>query len=86
MPLSTYADRYVMVVNAALKFARKTVLIFLSVPRKYSKSIVYIAENVRKRLLRSLMNIRPPKPVAKDFLNMQDEYLQGEKQRKALSL
>ena len=42
-----------------------------------------VEENARKRLLRSLMNIRPPKPVTKDFLNIQDEYLQGEKQRKA---
>ncbi|MCI9229388.1 MAG: protein-ADP-ribose hydrolase, partial [Dorea sp.] len=38
-----------------------------------------VEENARKRLLRSLMNIRPPKPVTKDFLNIQDEYLQGEK-------
>lgn len=26
-----------------------------------------VEENARKRLLRSLMNIRPPKPVTKDF-------------------
>lgn len=38
-----------------------------------------VEENARKRLLRSLMNIRQPKPVTKDFLNIQDEYLQGEK-------
>ena len=38
-----------------------------------------VEENARKRLLRSLMNIRPPKPVTKDFLNIQDKYLQGEK-------
>ncbi|MCI8969076.1 MAG: protein-ADP-ribose hydrolase [Lachnospiraceae bacterium] len=31
-----------------------------------------------KRLLRSLMNIRPPKPVAKEFLAVQDAYLQEE--------
>ena len=41
-----------------------------------------VEENARKRLLRSLMNIRPPKPVTKDFLNIQDEYLQGEKTEK----
>ncbi len=32
----------------------------------------------RKRLLRSLMNIRPPKPVSEDFLEVQDAYLQNE--------
>ena len=43
-----------------------------------------VEENARKRLLRSLMNIRPPKPVTKDFLNIQDEYLQGEKTEKGI--
>lgn len=32
----------------------------------------------RKRLLRSLMNIRPPKTVSKEFLEVQDAYLQEE--------
>ncbi len=41
-------------------------------------------ENARKRLLRSLMNIRLPKPVTKDFLDIQDEYLQGEKAEKGI--
>ena len=43
-----------------------------------------VEENARKRLLRSLMNIRPPKPVTKDFLNIQDEYLQEEKAAKGI--
>lgn len=43
-----------------------------------------VEENARKRLLRSLMNIRPPKPVTKDFLNIQDEYLQVEKTEKGI--
>jgi O-acetyl-ADP-ribose deacetylase (regulator of RNase III) len=43
-----------------------------------------VEENARKRLLRSLMNVRPPKPVTKDFLNIQDEYLQGEKTEKGI--
>lgn len=30
----------------------------------------------QKNLLRSLMNVRMPKPIAKDFLKIQDEYLQ----------
>lgn len=32
----------------------------------------------RKRLLRSLMNIRPPRAVSKEFLRVQDAYLQEE--------
>ncbi len=43
-----------------------------------------VEENARKRLLRSLMNIRPPKPVTRDFLNIQDEYLQREKTEKGI--
>lgn len=30
----------------------------------------------KRSLLRSLMNVRPPVPISKDFLKMQDEYLQ----------
>lgn len=64
---------------------RLTFLIeYLMSENKELKSFhIPVEENARKRLLRSLMNIRPPKPVTKDFLNIQDEYLQGEKQRKA---
>lgn len=35
-------------------------------------------ENEQKRLLRSLMNLRPPKSVPSDFLLVQDEYLKAE--------
>lgn len=38
----------------------------------------------RKRLLRSLMNIRPPKTVSKEFLEVQDAYLQEEGTRKGV--
>lgn len=38
----------------------------------------------RKHLLRSLMNIRPPRPVPDDFLKVQDAYLQGERAEKGL--
>ncbi len=44
-------------------------------------------ETAQKRLLRSLMNIRPPKTIPREFLNIQDEYLQEEqKQKKIVSL
>lgn len=35
-------------------------------------------EEGQKRLLRSLMNIRPPRPISQEFLKVQDEYLKGE--------
>ena len=34
--------------------------------------------NEKKRILRSLMNIREPLPISKEFLKIQDEYLQEE--------
>ena len=38
----------------------------------------------RKNLLRSLINIRPPKAVTKEFLEIQDAYLQEECTRKGV--
>ena len=44
-------------------------------------------EAAQKRLLRSLMNVRPPRTISKEFLNIQDEYLQEEqKQKKIITL
>ena len=37
------------------------------------------------RLFRSLVNIRPPKPISEDFLRVQDEYLQEEIARKGIT-
>ena len=36
----------------------------------------------QKRLLRSLMNIRPAEPVSQEFIRMQDAYLQEEMKEK----
>ncbi len=41
-------------------------------------------DTARKYLLRSLMNVRPPKSATKDFLNIQDKYLQEEKTKKGV--
>ncbi len=38
----------------------------------------------QRRLLRSLMNIRPPYPAGKEFLRVQDEYLSEEVRRKGI--
>ena len=39
----------------------------------------------QKKLLRSLLNIRPPDPVSKDFLAVQDEYLREEINKKGIT-
>lgn len=42
-------------------------------------------EEEQKGLLRSLMNIRPPRPAKKEFLKIQDEYLQEEAIKKGIT-
>ena len=39
----------------------------------------------QKQLLRCLMNIRPPRPIGKEFLKVQDEYLSAEVQKKGVT-
>ena len=39
----------------------------------------------QKRLLRSLLNIRPPRPISEEFLKTQDTYLQEEIRRKGIT-
>lgn len=34
--------------------------------------------SAKKKIFRALMNVRPPAPVSKEFLKIQDEYLQAE--------
>ncbi|RGY97965.1 protein-ADP-ribose hydrolase [Clostridium sp. AM58-1XD] len=42
-------------------------------------------ESGQKRLLRSLMNLRPPVPAAQDFLDIQDKYLSEEIRKKGIT-
>jgi O-acetyl-ADP-ribose deacetylase (regulator of RNase III) len=39
----------------------------------------------QKRLLRSLMNVRSPKPISEEFLRVQDDYLQEELSQKHIT-
>lgn len=50
----------------------------LSEDSKYEKTLVPESEEERFRLLRSLMNIRPPKPASEEFFAVQDEFLKEE--------
>ena len=45
---------------------------------QYNDLVIPDNEEAQKRLLRSLMNIRPPRPIGEEFLNIQDEYLSEE--------
>ena len=42
-------------------------------------------EQGQKRLLRGLMNVRPPMPIGTDFLAAQDAYLRAETARKGVT-
>ena len=42
-------------------------------------------EQAQKRLLRSLFNIRPPRPVTGGFMEIQDAYLQEETRQKGIT-
>ena len=44
-----------------------------------------IEETAKKQLLRSLMNIRPPRPIGTEFLKIQDEYLKEEVREKGIT-
>ena len=42
-------------------------------------------EENRKRLLRSLFNVRPPKPCSDEFLTVQNDYLKGRTEQKGIT-
>ena len=42
-------------------------------------------EQEQKNLLRGLMNVRMPKPISRDFLQVQDEYLQYERDKRGIT-
>ena len=52
---------------------------------RYRKLKVPSGEAEQKTLLRSLMNVRPPRPVGEDFLAVQDAYLREETARKGVT-
>ena len=53
-------------------------------PSGYADVKIPAAAAERKRLLRALMNVRPPAPAAAEFLRIQDEYLREETRRKGV--
>lgn len=49
------------------------------------KMDIPVCTQEQKRLLRSLLNIRMPQPVSREFLRVQDEYLKAETAKKGIT-
>lgn len=56
----------------------------LSEFQQYKEIMIPDSEEEQKQLLRSLMNVRPPRPVSAEFLKIQNEYLQEENLKKGI--
>ena len=70
----TQAERRIYLITALLKEQPQ-----------FSKIEIPCDEQKQKTLLRSLFNIRMPKPVTEDFLTVQNAYLQEETRRKGIT-
>lgn len=51
---------------------------------EYQKTVIPNSSDEQKKLLRSLMNIRPASPVNEEFQRIQDEYLQEENRNRGM--
>lgn len=52
---------------------------------RYANRPIPGVEQEQKQWLRTLMNVRPPRPVSRDFLRIQDAYLQAEIAQKGIT-
>ena len=52
--------------------------------KQYYEIAIPKSTDEKKRILRSLMNIREPLPISREFLKIQDEYLQEELKRQQI--
>ena len=52
--------------------------------KEYADVEMPAQEQKQRRLLRSLCNVRPPRPVSREFLEVQDTYLQEETRSKGI--
>lgn len=57
----------------------------LNESQRYSNLQIPTNDREQKKMLRSLMNIRTPRPIGEDFLSLQDEYLQAETAAKGIT-
>ena len=63
----THRERLIFLIQALL--AEREEYTGIAIPSDYGE---------QKQLLRALMNVRPPQPIAPEILQIQDEYLQAE--------
>lgn len=60
-------------------------LLLTEMPEYQGQAASFPQEEVaQRRLLRSLMNLRPPMPLKKDFLSLQDQVLAAERDAKGV--
>ena len=52
---------------------------------EYNDIVIPNSLNDKKCLLRSLMNVRPPKPISNEFLKVQDDFLKSELKYKGIT-
>lgn len=57
----------------------------LAEDERYNGISIPSEEQGQKNLLRSLMNVRMPKPISREFLRVQDEYLQYERDKRGVT-
>ena len=57
----------------------------LAEDRRYEDVAVPAAEGEQRRLLRGLMNVRPPQAIGREFLRVQDDYLRQEREEKGVT-
>lgn len=67
------------------KERREKLIKYLFAERDESAIDLPKGERSQKRLLRALFNLRPPKAASKEFLRLQDEYLQEELRLKGIT-
>ena len=72
--------------NSMNQSERRQILIrfLLNEQPEYQKTAIPQNSDEQKKLLRSLMNIRPAAPVSEEFQRIQDEYLQEENRSRGL--
>lgn len=63
---------------------RRTRLIEYLLEERKETIIIPSDEDSQKRLLRALLNVRPPMPVSAEFLSLQDEYLTERKNERGI--
>lgn len=63
----THRERLIFLIQALL--AEREEYTGIAIPSDYGE---------QKQLLRALMNVRPPQPIAPEILQIQDEYLQAD--------